>query len=387
MRIVIAPQALKGSLDAPEVGEAIARGVRRVLPDAEVTVIPVADGGEGTARALVAATDGEMRSVVVTGPLGESAVAEYGILGGGEGQPRTAIIEMASASGLPLVAEAERDPRVATTYGTGELMRAALDAGCEQLLIGIGGSATNDGGAGMAQALGARLLDAEGYELARGGLALSRLDRIDVSALDVRLRTATVRVACDVTNPLIGPNGATAVYGPQKGATPEMMPLLDAALARFAAVVKRDLGAEVANVPGAGAAGGLGAGLLAFAGAELVPGAQVVLEALHFAARIAGADLVITAEGQLDAQTAYGKSVAAVARAAHAAGARVIALAGRVALADGDLGGIGVDAALPLADGPLTLAESMQRAASLLGEAAARAMRLVALGQGLGSGR
>ncbi len=386
MRIVIAPQSLKGSLDAPAVGESIARGVQRVLPEADVTVVPVADGGEGTVRALVAATKGELRSVAVTGPLGESVVAEYGILGS-EGGLRTAVIEMASASGLPLVAEAMRDPRRATSYGTGELIRAALDAGCQELLIGIGGSATNDGGAGMAQALGARLLDPEGHDLARGGLPLGGLDRIDVAALDARLRSVTVHVACDVTNPLTGPDGATMVYGPQKGVTPEMAPLVEASMAHFAEVVKRDLGVDVAKVPGAGAAGGLGAGLIAFAGADLVPGSEVVLNALHFATRIQGADLVITAEGQLDAQTAYGKSVAAVARATHLAGARLIALVGRIALSDVELAIIGIDGVLPLADGPLTLADSMQRAAILIEDAAARALRLVLVGQGLGTKR
>jgi glycerate kinase len=382
-RIVVAPQSLKGSLDAPQVGEAIARGIRRVLANASVTVIPVADGGEGTVRALVAATGGQLRRAIVSGPLGAPVEAEYGILGAAAGAAATAVVEMASASGLPLVPAEARDPGAASTFGTGELMRAALDAGCGELLIGIGGSATNDGGAGMAQALGARLLDAEGHELPRGGLALGRIDRIDVSGLDARIRAATVRVACDVSNPLLGPTGATAVYGAQKGVTPDLAPLLDAALARFAATIAQDLGVEVAEIPGAGAAGGLGAGLLAFAGARLVPGAELVLDALQFTSRIAGADLVITAEGQLDAQTRNGKSVGAVARAAHDAGARVIALAGRVALSDADLEALGLDAALPIADGPLMLAESMARAAPLLEEAAARAVQLVRVGQEL----
>ncbi len=381
MRIVIAPQALKGSLDATEAASAIARGVRRVFPDAQLSLIPVADGGEGTVRALVAATGGELRKALVTGPLEARVEAEYGILGTGAGSPRVAVIEMASASGLTLIRPEARDPRIATTYGTGELMRCALDTGCDELLIGIGGSATNDGGAGMAQALGARLLDADGHELGHGGLALSRLDHIDISAIDARLRMARVRVACDVTNPLIGTNGATAVYGPQKGVTPEMSPVLEAALARFAAVLLRDLGKDVAQTPGAGAAGGLGAGLLAFADATLVPGAQLILDVLNFRAQIAGADMVITAEGQLDGQTAYGKSVAAVARAARDAGALVVALAGRIALADDDLAALGLDAALPLADGPRTLEDSMAHAATLLEDAAARAMRLLDAGR------
>jgi glycerate kinase len=410
LRIVIAPQALKGSLDAPEVAAAIAAGVRDVFPDAEIESVPVADGGEGTVRALVAATSGELRRTRVTGPLGELVEAEWGLLGDGQtalshqqpllpegkreasgagGEVRTAVIEMAAASGLPLVSPARRNPFVTTTRGTGELMRAALDAGARRLLIGIGGSATNDGGAGMAQALGARLLDAAGHDLPVGGAALADLARIDVSGLDPRLAEAEVRVACDVSNPLIGPTGASAVYGPQKGATPDMVRQLDAALSHYAEVLRRDLGADVAGVPGAGAAGGLGAGLLAFAHARLVPGAALVLDALRFGERVAGTDLVITAEGRLDEQTAYGKAPAAVARAAKAAGAAVIVLAGAVASPDDGRApyslptALGFDAAMPLPDAPMSLDESMARAAGLLRAAAARAMRLVRIGRDL----
>jgi glycerate kinase len=259
-------------------------------------------------------------------------------------------------------------------------MRAALDAGCERLLIGIGGSATNDGGAGMAAALGARLLDSRGEELPPGGAALARLEQVDVSGIDARLRQVKVQVACDVSNPLTGPEGASAVYGPQKGATPPMVQELDAALCHFATVVNRDLGVEVADVPGAGAAGGLGAGLLAFTGAILVPGADLVLEALDFAAVVRRADLVITAEGQLDAQTGYGKAVAAVAASGRKAGAAIIALAGSVASGAAELDRLGIDVALPIAAGPMTLEESMERAAELLEAAAARGMRLVGVG-------
>jgi glycerate kinase len=265
----------------------------------------------------------------------------------------------------------------------GELMRAALDAGCATLLIGIGGSATNDGGAGMAQALGVHLLDAEGAELSPGGAALATLARIDATDLDPRLRRARVLVACDVTNPLTGPEGASAIYGPQKGATLEVVRELDAALAHFAEIVRRDMGVEVAKVPGAGAAGGLGAGLLAFTGAELAPGATLVLDALGFDEALAGVDLLVTAEGQLDAQTAYGKAVGVVARRARQAGARVVALAGRVTLDAAGLATLGLDVALPIADGPLTLEESMARAPDLLAESAERALRLMLLGQQL----
>lgn len=385
MKIVVAPQALKGSLDAPEVGEAIAKAVRALLPAAEVLVVPVADGGEGTVRALVAATDGELCSATVTGPLGEPVRAEYGILGQRKENmgERTAVIEMAAASGLPLVPPASRNPRVTTTYGTGELIKAALDAGCKRILIGIGGSATNDGGAGMAQALGARLLNAAGSELPTGGAALARLAHIDTSGLDPRLAGVQVRVACDVANPLYGPEGASAVYGPQKGATPEMVAELDAALRHYASILLDDLGADVAHMPGAGAAGGLGAGLLAFTHAELVPGARLVLDALDFAAKVREAALVITAEGQLDQQTAYGKAVGAVAASARQAGAHVIALVGRLTADDATLAQLGIDAAVPLADGPLTLEASMSRAAELVASATTRTLRLMLLGQTL----
>lgn len=381
MKIVVAPQSLKGSLEASAVGEAIATGIRRVLPDADIRIIPVADGGEGTVRALVDATGGHLISVTVTGPLGEPVPAQYGILGG-DG-PRTAVLEMASASGLPLVPPERRDPRITTTFGTGQLLRAALDAGAVRVILGIGGSATNDGGAGMAQALGYRLLDADGEELAPGGAALARLAHIDATHRDPRLADIHVRVACDVSNPLCGPTGASAVYGPQKGATSEMVTELDAALAHYASVLQRDLGADVAAVPGAGAAGGLGAGLLALMHAELVPGARVVFDALDFARKVAGADLVFTAEGQLDSQTAYGKAPGAVAAAAREAGARTIALTGGLRADDAELAALGIDAVVPIPDGPMSLETAMGDARRLVITAASRALRLIVLGQSL----
>lgn len=382
MYVVVAPQSLKGSLDAQDVGTAIAAGIRRVWRDADIHVIPVADGGEGTARALVAATGGTVQHATVTGPLGDPVTAEYGMLGGEQSQ--TAVIEMAAASGLTLVPAAKRDPRLATTRGTGDLMRAALDAGAQRLLIGIGGSATNDGGAGMAQALGVRLLDAQGRDLPAGGAALTHLARIDITGLDPRLKDVAIQVASDVTNPLCGPEGASAVYGPQKGATPPVVAELDAALAHYGAVLQRDLGADVMNVPGAGAAGGLGAGLLAFAHAQLVPGAQLVLTTLDFENTVKGAALVFTAEGTLDSQTAYGKAVGAVAAAAQRAGARVVALAGSVTTDDAALASLGIDAALSIVSGPMSLEDSMANAAQLLEDTVARATRLIALGMGLG---
>ena len=382
MYIVVAPQSLKGSLDAQGVGSAIAAGIHRVWPDADIRVVPVADGGEGTVRALVAATGGALRQATVTSPLGEPVTAEYGMLGGDQSQ--TAVLEMAAASGLPLVPPDKRDPRLATTRGTGELMRAALDAGAQRLLIGIGGSATNDGGAGMAQALGARLLDTRGSELPAGGAALAHLAHIDITGLDPRLNDVAIQVASDVTNPLCGSEGASAVYGPQKGATPAMVAELDAALAHYGDALRRDLGADVVNVPGSGAAGGLGAGLLAFAHAQLVPGAQLVLKTLDFEHIVNGAALVFTAEGQLDSQTAYGKAVGAVATVARNAGARVVALAGSVTADDAALAALGIDAALSIVSGPMSLEDSMAHTAQLLADAAARATRLIALGQGLG---
>lgn len=384
MKIVVAPQGLKGSLDAPAVAAAIARGIAAVLPKAEVLLVPVADGGEGTVRALVAATGGDLRRATVNGPLGEPVAAEYGVLGQQEADAtRTAVIEMAAASGLPLLSPAARDPLRASTRGTGELLLAALDAGCTRVIMGIGGSATNDGGAGMAQALGVRLLDAAGVDLPPGGAALARLARIDTSGRDPRLAATKIRVACDVSNPLLGPEGASAVYGPQKGATPEAVRVLDAALAHFADIVRQDLHVDVRDVPGAGAAGGLGAGLLAFAPATLEPGARLVLDTLDFAAKLAGASLVISAEGQLDRQTAYGKSVGAVVAAAHAHGAITVVLAGRVAMDDAELRALGIDAAVPLADGPLSIEESMARATELVASATARALRLLVLGRSL----
>lgn len=382
-KIVVAPQALKGSLDAPEVGAAIATALSAMLPDAQLVVVPVADGGEGTTSALVSATGGRLVSARVTGPLGSPVDATWGLLGGGPPDGPVAVIEMASAAGLPLISPERRDPLRATTRGVGELIIHALDAGCRRIILGLGGSATNDGGAGMAQALGARLLDIAGADLPPGGAALARLARIDTAHLDPRLAETSIRVACDVTNPLCGPRGASAVYGPQKGADAAAVATLDAALAHYAEVIRRNVGRDVADMPGAGAAGGLGAGLLAFTRAELTPGAALVLEALRFAEALRGAALVIVAEGRLDEQTGYGKIIHAIAREAHAAGARVLALAGGVALDDDALTGLGVDAALPLASGPLSLEESMAQARELLPQATRRALRLMRLGASL----
>lgn len=365
MRIVIAPQSLKGSLTAAEAGQAIAEGVREAYPEAEIEIVPVADGGEGTVQALVDATGGQIVSQTVTGPLGEPVDAFYGLLGDG----RTAAIEMAACAGLPLVPVERRDPRITTTYGVGELMQAALDRGRRHFIIGIGGSATNDGGAGMAQALGAALLSQDQQPIARGGAALATLASISLETLDARLPECTIDVACDVNNPLCGPRGASAVYGPQKGATPEMVAQLDAALEHYAQIIERDLGAAVKDIPGAGAAGGLGAGLIAFLHATLRPGAQIVLEAVHLEERVRTADLVITAEGQIDVQTAYGKSIGAVAGVAKRYGIPVLALAGGLGEQYQAAYALGVDAIAVLPSRPMTLAYAMQHAAELTRDA------------------
>ncbi|MDR1604876.1 MAG: glycerate kinase [Gracilibacteraceae bacterium] len=377
MKVLVAADSFKGSLPSRAVGEAVAEGVRRALPAAETRVLPLADGGEGTVDALVEGLGGERRTVRVTGPLGAQADAGYGVLPDG-----TAVIEMAAASGLPLVPPRLRDPRRATTRGTGELMLAALAGGARRLLIGIGGSATNDGGAGMAQALGARLLDAAGNELPPGGAALRRLARIDVSRLDPRLRETEVVVMSDVTNPLCGPLGASYVYGPQKGATAEDAAELDACLAHYAGIIRLQLGRDIAATPGAGAAGGLGAGLLVFAAAELRGGADAVLDALSFDALLAACDVVVTGEGRIDAQSAFGKLPGNVAVRARSQGKPALAIVGAVAAGAEALYGEGLTAIIPICDRPMTTEEAIRDAARLVRDAAERAFRLLAYYRG-----
>jgi glycerate 2-kinase len=378
MRIVIAPNAFKGSLSALEAATAIAEGVRIAAPDADLVLVPIADGGDGTVDALVQATQGERRTRRVRGPLGDPVDAEYGLIDEGS----AAVIEMAKAAGLALVPPDKRDPRVTTTYGVGELMQHAFDAGARRFIVGIGGSATNDGGAGMAQALGYHLLDENGRELPPGGLALKRLARIHVGGVHADWKEAEVDVACDVTNPLTGPRGASAVYGPQKGATPEMVAELDAALHHFADTIRRDLGVDVEPLPGAGAAGGLGAGLVAFSGARLRPGAEMVMEALRLDERLTSAQLVITGEGRIDSQTArFGKGPAAVARHAKQAGIPVVAIGGSVA--DETELRLLFDGLEATVVEPGTLEEAIAQARPLLVRAATRLMWLVLAGRRL----
>ncbi len=327
MRVLVAPDKFRGTLTASQAARAVRAGWLRSRPGDEVEAVPMADGGEGTLDALVAALRGEVRHERVTGPLGRPVVAAYGLASTSRGL--TAVVEMARASGLALVPEGRRDVKRATTRGTGELIRAALGCGPREVVVCLGGSATNDGGAGMAQALGARLLDARGREIGPGGAALLDLARVDATALAALVRGVRFVAATDVDNPLVGPAGASAVYGPQKGASPEDVVLLDRALAHYAAVLHRDLGIDVREVPGAGAAGGLGAGLIAFLGAHVRPGAEVVMEAVDLPRRIEAADLVVTGEGKLDAQSLRGKTVAGILRVARDAGRPVVVLCGR----------------------------------------------------------
>ena len=353
--------------------QAIVKGIKRVVVDAETIMVPMADGGEGTVEALTYSSHGQIVSTEVTGPLGGKVAAKWGILGDGI----SAVVEMAAASGITLVPSEKLNPLVATTYGTGELIQAALNAGCRRLIIGIGGSATNDGGTGMAQVLGVRFLDEKGKELPRGGVALAKLSRIDISGLDCRLNECEIIIASDVTNPLCGKQGASRVYGPQKGATREMCQQLDEALANYAEVIKRDLDINVIDMPGAGAAGGLGAGLIAFLGAKLISGIEIVSEVVGLTDYLSEASLVFTGEGRIDAQTLFGKTVAGVAAKAKAFRIPVVAIAGEVAGDYKELYQYGIDAVLSIAPGPLSLKESMANAEKLIADAAERALRLI----------
>ncbi|GAC1692152.1 MAG: glycerate kinase [Candidatus Dormibacteraceae bacterium] len=371
MKVVVAPNTFKGSLSASEAAAAIARGVREAFPDAEVVEVPVADGGDGTVEALVSAHRGEYRTVQVEGPLGDPVQATFGSIEGG----RTGVVELASSSGLTLISAERRDPRKTSTYGFGQLLSAVRAAGVEQIIAGIGGSASNDGGAGMAHALGYRLLDAAGADLPRGGAPLARLARIDPSGFDSAWRSVKVMVACDVTNPLTGHLGASAVYGPQKGADEAAVRELDAALGHFAAVIERDLGKRVMDIPGAGAAGGTGAGLVAFLDARLVPGAPLVVEASGYDAKLHGAALVITGEGQADAQTGYGKAPGEVAKRAKAARIPVLLIAGSKGPGWETLRGLGVTTVVTLDEEGDNLQQLMQDAGQLLSRAAATACK------------
>ncbi len=372
MKIVIAPNALKGSLSGSEAASAIATGVIRAYPDAEIVKVPVADGGDGLLDVAIEALDGEIHELTVADPRQRPIASRFGHVAA----MRFAAVEMALASGLALLKDNERNPLATTSLGTGELIKAALDLDVDRIGIGIGGSATNDGGMGVAHALGARFLDQTGNSLEPIGANLQNVRTIDVSNLDPRLRNKTIEAVCDVDNILCGPDGAAAVYGPQKGGTPEMIEQLDAGLANFADVLARDLGQDVRDLPGAGAAGGLGAGLKAILGAELRPGVDLVLDLVGLEAKLEGADLAITAEGVIDFQTAHGKAPAGVARLAKAQGIPCVALAGGIGERTENLHAIGVNAVFSLCPGPISLDQAIAHADSYLAAIAEQSTRL-----------
>ncbi|KAA0967931.1 glycerate kinase [Pseudomonas sp. ANT_H12B] len=377
MKIVIAPDSFKDSLSSQGVADAIALGLTEVWPDAQLVKCPMADGGEGTVESILAACEGELRRTIVRGPLGITVDAAWGWLP----QSHTAIIEMAEASGLQLVPPSQRDACSSSTFGTGELIRAALDAGAQRVILAIGGSATNDGGAGAMQALGVKLFDAQGQTLAPGGRALAQLARIDISDIDPRLAEVRFDIAADVNNPLCGPHGASAIFGPQKGASPEQVQQLDRALEHFAERCAQVLGKDVHDEPGSGAAGGLGFAAKAFLGAQFKAGVEVVAELVGLADAVKGADLVITGEGRFDAQTLRGKTPFGVARIAQQQSVPVIVIAGTLGEGYQDLYAHGIDAAFALASGPMTLEQACAEAPRLLRERAsdiARVWRLAA---------
>ncbi|AKV08608.1 glycerate kinase [Pseudomonas fluorescens NCIMB 11764] len=372
MKIVIAPDSFKDSLSAQGVADAIALGLGQVWPDAQLVKCPMADGGEGTVESVLAACDGQLRRTNVRGPLGTTVDAAWGWLP----QSLTAIIEMAKASGLQLVPPAQRDACISSTFGTGELIRAALDAGAQRVILAIGGSATNDGGSGAMQALGVKWLDAQGEPLAPGGLALAQLARIDLSDIDPRLARVRFDIAADVNNPLCGPHGASAIFGPQKGATPEQVEQLDRALGHFAELCAQVLNKDVRDEPGSGAAGGLGFGAKAFLGAQFKAGVEVVAELVGLAEAVKDAELVITGEGRFDAQTLRGKTPFGVARIARQHGVPVIVIAGTLGEGYQALYEHGIDAAFALASGPMTLEQACTEAPRLLCERASDIARV-----------
>jgi glycerate kinase len=373
MHIVVAPDSFKECLTATQVSLAISEGIKRIVPEADIICIPVADGGEGTVEALVTATGGKIIQTPSVDALNRPIQSFYGILGDG----KTAVIEMAAASGIELIAPEERNPLITTTFGTGLLLKAALDAGFTQIIIGIGGSATNDGGTGMAQALGFGLFDEDGQPLYLGGGSLCALHSIDWSNVHPKLQEAKITVACDVRNPLIGPSGATHVYGPQKGATPQMLETLEKNMVHFSRILHQEMKINVSEIPGAGAAGGLGAGLMAFCKAEMISGFELVSELTNLEKHISHASLVFTAEGKIDAQTAFGKTISGVGQLGKRYKVPVIALAGMVTDDLTELYKQGVTSVFAIGNQPMILEESKARAAELLANTAEQIMRMV----------
>jgi len=379
MKILIAPDSFKGTNTSIRVATHIENGIRRVMPDAEIVKIPIADGGEGTVEALVVGAGGKYHTAKVVGPMGEEAEAVFGVLDSG-----IAAIEMAAASGLPMVPDEKRDPRKATTYGTGQLIKAAMDLGCKEIVIGLGGSATNDGGVGMAQALGVSFKDAAGRELGYGGGPLAELASIDVSGLDPRVAQTTITIASDVTNPLCGDTGASAIFGPQKGADPEMVKLLDANLAHLADVVEAQLGLDMMNIPGAGAAGGMGYGLIAFCGAASKSGIVTVLDTVGVDSYLADCDLVITGEGKIDGQSVFGKVPVGVAERVKKFGIPVLAIVGDMGEGSQAVYEYGIDSIMSTVNKAMPLKEALERSSELLVDAAERAMRMIMIGMKIG---
>ncbi|WP_312112682.1 glycerate kinase [Brevibacillus reuszeri] len=371
MKIIIAPDSFKGSLSAPEAAGAIEAGIKKVLPQAQTVLVPVADGGEGTMESLVASTDGRKVEVDVTGPMNVPVRAAYGILG----DQVTCVIEMASASGLILVQPEERNPLISTTYGTGELIKRALDDGCRRFIVGIGGSATNDGGIGMLQALGMKLLDADGNSIGFGGGELHRIREIDDQHFDPRISESHFLLASDVQNPLIGPNGASHVFGPQKGATVEMVKALDHSLGMWADLVEAKTGISLHNLPGAGAAGGIGGAFQAFFPSRMERGIDIVIEYTGLGEKMQDAAIVFTGEGQIDFQTASGKTPMGVAQEAQKWGVPVFVLAGSVGSGTDILYEYGIHSINSIMSGPMTLQEAMSRAPELLAQKAEQVLR------------
>jgi len=381
MKIVIAPDSFKESLTAMQAADAIEAGMRTILVDAEFVKVPMADGGEGTVQSLVDATCGKVIRLQVTGPLGKQVDAFFGMLGDG----KTAIIEMAAASGLTHVPREERNPLITTTYGTGELILAAINLGAERIVVGLGGSATNDGGAGMAQALGAKLLTVSGEEIGYGGRELAYIEQIDLSQIDKRIGQIQFIAACDVDNPLIGERGASAIFGPQKGATPAMVDQLDRNLAQYAMKLTEATGKQFVDVSGAGAAGGMGAAMLAYLNAELKRGVDIVTESVDLAKQMEGADLVITGEGKIDHQTVFGKTLMGVTMTAKKQEIPVIAIAGMLALGSEVVHELGIDAVFSIVPGVTSLEEALKDAEMNLFRTARNIAMCLKLGQGVSS--
>ena len=373
LRILVAPNAFKESLSAIDAARAMAKGIRRGLPNARITEVPIADGGDGTLEAVISGTGGRILKAKVTGPLGNRITAEYGITGDG----KTAVIEMSRASGLALVPTARRNPMRTTSFGTGELIQAALSRGVGRILLGIGGSATVDGGIGALQALGVSFLDRHGKPVGHGGAGLLAIASIDLSNLNSSLKRTEILVACDVDNPLIGPKGAAAVFGPQKGATPAMVKKLDHGLARLAALITRKTRKDFARIPGTGAAGGIAGSFLGLLGARLRPGSELVFDLLKLDRIVPNMDWVITGEGQIDFQTQFGKGPGMLAKLAARHGVPVIGIAGSVAENAGELSKKGFTALFSITNRPMDLATAMKEGPVLMERTAEQVARLI----------